>query len=111
MKVGVLKERMSHEKRVAVSPDTVKSLVSLGFDVFIETNAGILAGINDQPHHLGELEGVDEDLIWSPIHHLIDNLGVIRIIITFAKATRFNYHPITIRHLTLYYIYMLFVSK
>lgn len=48
MKVGVLKERMSHEKRVAVSPDTVKSLVSLGFDVFIETNAGILAGINDQ---------------------------------------------------------------
>ncbi len=48
MKVAVLKERMSHEKRVAVSADTVKSLVALGFDVCIETNAGILAGINDQ---------------------------------------------------------------
>ncbi len=48
MKIAVLKERMNHEKRVAVSIDTVKSLISLGFDVFIETNAGILAGINDQ---------------------------------------------------------------
>lgn len=48
MKVAILKERMSHEKRVAVSVDTVKSLVSLGFDVYIETNAGTSAGISDQ---------------------------------------------------------------
>jgi NAD(P) transhydrogenase subunit alpha len=48
MKIAVLKERMNHEKRVAVSIDTVKSLISLGFDVFIETNAGVSASINDQ---------------------------------------------------------------
>ena len=37
MKIAVPKERRPHERRVAVSPDTVKKLKGLGFDVVVET--------------------------------------------------------------------------
>ncbi|NDH64561.1 MAG: NAD(P) transhydrogenase subunit alpha, partial [Alphaproteobacteria bacterium] len=40
MKIAVPKERRPHERRVAVSPDTVKKLKGLGFDVVVETGAG-----------------------------------------------------------------------
>ena len=33
MKVGVPKERREGEPRVAVSPDSIKKLIQLGFDV------------------------------------------------------------------------------
>ncbi|WP_262693978.1 Re/Si-specific NAD(P)(+) transhydrogenase subunit alpha [Kordiimonas aquimaris] len=47
MKLGVIKERRPAEKRVAASPDTVKKLIDLGFDVIIETGAGDGASISD----------------------------------------------------------------
>ncbi len=40
MKIAILKERREHEKRVAGTPDTVKKLCSLGFDVVVESGAG-----------------------------------------------------------------------
>jgi NAD(P) transhydrogenase subunit alpha len=48
MKVGVLKERQADELRVAVSPDSVKKLVGLGFSVSIETGAGAAASFTDE---------------------------------------------------------------
>ena len=48
MKIGVLKERVSDETRVAISPATTKSFVDLGFKVFIETESGVEAGFSDQ---------------------------------------------------------------
>jgi len=47
MKIGVLKERAADEKRVAVSPATVRSYVDLGFEVFIECGAGVDSGFSD----------------------------------------------------------------
>jgi NAD(P) transhydrogenase subunit alpha len=47
MKVAVLKERAVHEKRVATSSDTVKSLINLGFDVHVESDAGTESEISD----------------------------------------------------------------
>jgi len=47
MKIAIPKERREHERRVAVSPDTVKNYVSLGFDVTVETGAGDGASIPD----------------------------------------------------------------
>lgn len=47
MKLGVIKERRDAEKRVAASPETVKKLIDLGFDVFIEAGAGVSASIPD----------------------------------------------------------------
>ena len=47
MKIGIVKERRAHEKRCAVSPDTVKKYVGLGAKVAIETGAGEGAAITD----------------------------------------------------------------
>ncbi|MFP6734060.1 MAG: Re/Si-specific NAD(P)(+) transhydrogenase subunit alpha [Rhodospirillales bacterium] len=48
MKLGVPKERREGESRVAVSPDTIKKLVALGFDVTVETGAGEQASFSDK---------------------------------------------------------------
>ena len=47
MIIGVLKETIDGELRVAVTPETVKKLTSLKHIVYIETNAGIGASITD----------------------------------------------------------------
>ncbi len=48
MKLAVLRERRDAEKRVAVSPETVKKLVGLGFEVTVEAGAGAGASIPDE---------------------------------------------------------------
>jgi H+-translocating NAD(P) transhydrogenase subunit alpha len=48
MKIAIPKERRAHERRVAVSPDTVKKYVSLGFDVIVETGAGEGSSVPDE---------------------------------------------------------------
>jgi H+-translocating NAD(P) transhydrogenase subunit alpha len=40
MKIAVLKETKAYEKRVALTPDVVKSFLKLGFGVDVETGAG-----------------------------------------------------------------------
>jgi len=47
MKIAVLKELAAQEARVAVSPDTVRKYVQLGFDVAIEQGAGDASGVRD----------------------------------------------------------------
>ena len=44
MKISVLKEVEKFETRVAITPKIVQSLKKLGFEVFIEKNAGIESG-------------------------------------------------------------------
>jgi NAD(P) transhydrogenase subunit alpha len=45
--MAIPKERRAHERRVAVSPDTVKKYKQLGLDIVIETGAGAGAAIPD----------------------------------------------------------------
>lgn len=47
MKLAVIRERRDAEKRVAASPETVKKLIGLGFDVKVETGAGDAASVPD----------------------------------------------------------------
>jgi NAD(P) transhydrogenase subunit alpha len=47
MKLAIPKERRAHERRVAVTPDTVKKLIPLGFDVVVESGAGLGSAISD----------------------------------------------------------------
>ena len=47
MKITIPKERQSGEQRVAASPDTVKKLIDLGFDVTVEKGAGLGSAISD----------------------------------------------------------------
>jgi H+-translocating NAD(P) transhydrogenase subunit alpha len=47
MKIGVVKERRPHERRCAVSPDSVKKYVAAGAEVLIETGAGSGSSVPD----------------------------------------------------------------
>ena len=47
MKIAVLKERRTGERRVAATPETVKKFVGLGVEVVVEADAGAGAYISD----------------------------------------------------------------
>lgn len=47
MKIGVLKETKEFETRVALTPDLVKQLTKKGYDISIETHAGLLSSFAD----------------------------------------------------------------
>lgn len=47
MDVGVARERVPGEKRVAVTPQTARQLAGLGLGVVVETGAGTAAGYSD----------------------------------------------------------------
>lgn len=48
MRIGVPKEIKLHEYRVGLVPSSVKELTKLGHQVFIETNAGVGIGFDDE---------------------------------------------------------------
>ncbi len=50
MKLAVLKERLKGESRVAASPESVKKLTALGFEVAIESKAGDGASYSDDSY-------------------------------------------------------------
>ena len=50
MRVGVPKETRSGEKRVALVPDIINKLVKLGYEVSIESGAGIHAQATDKDY-------------------------------------------------------------
>src|ERR1700680_1367813 len=50
MKISIPKERRPHERRVAATPDTVKRLVSQGFEVVVEASAGEGAAFPDETY-------------------------------------------------------------
>lgn len=47
MRIGIPKERMDGERRIAITPTTCQKLVDNGFEVYIETEAGRGSGFND----------------------------------------------------------------
>ena len=47
MRIGVLRERMTGERRVALIPDSVARLTKGGFEVRVERDAGLAAGFPD----------------------------------------------------------------
>ncbi len=49
-RVGVPKEVKQHEYRVSMTPAGVRTLVKKGCDVFVETNAGTVAGFSDSEY-------------------------------------------------------------
>ncbi len=50
MKLAIPKERRADERRVAVTPDTVKKLIALGLDVVVESGAGVASSITDESY-------------------------------------------------------------
>ena len=50
MIVGSIKENLSLEKRVSITPETTKNIINLGLKVFIENNYASHLGITDQEY-------------------------------------------------------------
>ncbi len=54
MKIAVLKERYTNEKRVAITPDIVKRFIDDNFNICVQSNAGLNAGFSDEDYaHAG----------------------------------------------------------
>ncbi len=60
MRVGIPKETLQGERRVAVTPDTVRKLRDLGFTVAIETGAGQGAACTDEAYQAAGAEIVPD---------------------------------------------------
>jgi len=66
MKIGVPREIYAGERRVATTPDVAVQLIKLGFDVAVESNAGVAANYSDASYEAAGCtiaSGADE--IWS----------------------------------------------
>lgn len=50
MKIGVPKEIHEGEKRVATTPDAAEKIIKLGFEINIESGAGVAADISDEAY-------------------------------------------------------------
>lgn len=51
MKVGIPKEILAEEKRVAATPETIRKYVDMGFDVAVEASAGEGIQISNDDYH------------------------------------------------------------
>ena len=50
MKIGILKEHKSEEKRVAIVPSTVSALSKKGYEFFLESDSGLLSNYSDNDY-------------------------------------------------------------
>ena len=50
MIIGIPKESQNFESRVAIAPDTIKKLVKLGHQVYVESNAGMKSSFRNEDY-------------------------------------------------------------
>ncbi|WP_413738836.1 Re/Si-specific NAD(P)(+) transhydrogenase subunit alpha [Sodalis sp. RH21] len=65
MRIGVPKERLANEARVAATPKTVEQLLKLGFTVAIESGAGKLASFEDSAFLAAGASITDTAEVWQ----------------------------------------------
>ena len=64
-KIGIPKEIYPNESRVAATPDTVKKLQKLGFEVLIESGAGEAANFPDTAYQQVDCQILDTQTLWA----------------------------------------------
>ena len=93
-KIGVPKEIYNNEARVAATPDTVKKLQKLGFEVLIQSGAGESANFTDEAYEKAGCKIIsDAQSLWeeasiilkvrAPQDHEVDNMPEGKTIISF----------------------------
>lgn len=65
--VGVLKETLVGERRVALVPDTVTRLQALGLDVLVEAGAGVAACFSDEAYGGGNVGAGEREQFLSGV--------------------------------------------
>jgi NAD(P) transhydrogenase subunit alpha len=62
--IGVVKESRAGERRVAATPATVLQLLKLGYEVVVESGAGVASSFPDEAYV--EAGSADRDIIQAP---------------------------------------------
>ncbi len=65
MRIGVPKESKPGERRVAATPKTVEQIIKLGYDVSIESGAGLGASFDDAAYRAAGADIVGTDDAWA----------------------------------------------
>ncbi|PPI88818.1 NAD(P)(+) transhydrogenase (Re/Si-specific) subunit alpha [Candidatus Pantoea edessiphila] len=65
MLIGIPKEKSSNEARVSITPKVVKQLIKIGFDIFIEHEAGKNSGFDNQSYFNEGAKIVNSQDIWQ----------------------------------------------
>ncbi|AIL31948.1 Re/Si-specific NAD(P)(+) transhydrogenase subunit alpha [Basilea psittacipulmonis] len=65
MRIGIPKEILSSETRVAATPSTVTQLIKLGFEVAIQTGAGIKASFDDKAYEEAGALVLSDKEVWQ----------------------------------------------
>tara|TARA_Y100001970_G_scaffold221441_1_gene272159 strand:+ start:2850 stop:3977 length:1128 start_codon:yes stop_codon:yes gene_type:complete len=98
MIIGVLKEKLDNETRVAINPAMVKSYIKFGFDVYIESDAGLKSQIEDKDYTESGAKIVQIDELLSKSNILLsvnppskDDINKIKegtLLISFIQTTK-----------------------
>lgn len=65
MRIGIPKESMTGETRVAATPKTVNQLIKLGFEVAVESGAGERSSITDEQYITAGAVSVETSDVWQ----------------------------------------------
>ncbi|NQY89645.1 MAG: Re/Si-specific NAD(P)(+) transhydrogenase subunit alpha [Colwellia sp.] len=65
MNIGIPKESLSGENRVAGSPSSISALIKLGFTVQVQKGAGIKASFTDDEYSANDAEVVNKKSCWQ----------------------------------------------
>ena len=65
MQVGIVKESLAKEARVAGSPSSIKQLIKLNYSVVIESGAGAAASFSDAMYEEAGGKIADSDSVWQ----------------------------------------------
>src|SRR5699024_12578623 len=64
-KIGIPKETLAGETRVAATPKTVSQLIDLGFEVLVEHGAGVHAAMNDEANESSRAQLATHAEVWA----------------------------------------------
>lgn len=65
MKIGIPRESLSGETRVACTPATVALLSKLGFETIVESGAGLAASLDDAAYQTAGATVADKAAVWA----------------------------------------------
>lgn len=65
MKIGIPRESLSGETRVACTPATVAQLQKLGFEVVVESGAGLAASLDDAAYQTAGAALANKEAVWN----------------------------------------------
>ncbi|QDY41989.1 Re/Si-specific NAD(P)(+) transhydrogenase subunit alpha [Candidatus Pantoea soli] len=65
MLIGIPKERLANEARVAATPKTIEQLIKLGFSVTVEQGAGLRASFDDAHYSAAGASISDTQAVWQ----------------------------------------------